>query len=114
MIFNIVICLGRGWTHRNFALEYLRTNYANHTKNSVVYFADDDNAYDIRLFNDYVRSVKTIGIWAVGLSGGSKVESPYVEDGKIVKWEAVYRPDRAFAVDMAGFAINLNVIVKSK
>jgi len=103
----------RGWSHRNFALDYLRTNYQSYGKNAVVYFADDDNSYDIRLFNDYIRNVKTIGIWAVGLSGASKVESPYVEDGVIKKWQAVYRPDRAFAVDMAGFAINLKIILKS-
>jgi hypothetical protein len=103
----------RGWTHRNFALDYLRTVYSDYNKNAVVYFADDDNSYDIRLFNDYIRNVKTIGVWAVGLSGAAKVESPYVENGEIKRWEAVYRPDRAYAVDMAGFAVNLKLIQNS-
>lgn len=92
----------------------MRDNYANYEKNGVLYFADDDNSYDIRLFNDYLRNVKTIGVWAVGLSGAAKVESAYVEDGVIKKWEAVYRPDRAFAVDMAGFGINLKTFLSSK
>jgi hypothetical protein len=54
----------RGWTHRNMGLEYIRKNYRNYKRNAVVYFADDDNSYDIRLFDKYIRRVKTIGIWA--------------------------------------------------
>lgn len=56
----------RGWTHRNMGLEYIRKNYNNFNRNAVVYFADDDNSYDIRLFEKYIKNVKTIGIWAVG------------------------------------------------
>lgn len=50
----------------------------------------------------------------LALSGGAKVESPYVENGVIKRWEAVYRPDRAYAVDMAGFAVNLKLILQYK
>lgn len=45
---------------------YIRKNYASYRRPGVVFFADDDNSYDIRLFNDYIRNVKTIGFWAVG------------------------------------------------
>lgn len=56
---------GRGWTHRNLALQYVRENY-DQNRNAVLYFADDDNSYDVRLFNNYIRNVTRIGVWAVG------------------------------------------------
>lgn len=55
----------RGWTHRDLALTYLRENYADDIE-AVVFFGDDDNSYDVRLFTEYIRNVKRIGIWAVG------------------------------------------------
>lgn len=51
------------------ALQYLRNNsnlINGKSTKAVVYFADDDNAYDTRLFNDYIRNVQKVGIWAVG------------------------------------------------
>lgn len=101
----------RGWTHRNVALEYIRKNYVNYRRNAVVYFADDDNTYDTRLFEQYIKRVKSIGIWAVGLAGGAQVEAPHVVNGTITGWDVVYAPQRRFAVDMAGFAINLKLIL---
>ncbi|KAI6218489.1 Galactosylgalactosylxylosylprotein 3-beta-glucuronosyltransferase [Aphelenchoides fujianensis] len=103
----------RGWAQRNFALEYLRKNYANDERGGVVYFADDDNSYDIRLFDEYIRKVTTIGLWAVGLSGMAKVESPHVENGVITKWDVIYNPRRKFATDMAGFAVHIGMILNS-
>ncbi|KHN81300.1 Galactosylgalactosylxylosylprotein 3-beta-glucuronosyltransferase 2 [Toxocara canis] len=103
----------RGWTHRNQGLAYVRKNYKNFNRPAVVYFADDDNSYDIRLFDKYIRNVKTIGIWAVGLSGTALVEAPHVVNGTIVGWDVVYAPKRKFATDMAGFAVNLDLILKS-
>jgi hypothetical protein len=38
----------RGVSNRNRGLEWLRTN----AKNGVFYFADDDNTYDIQLFEE--------------------------------------------------------------
>jgi beta-1,3-glucuronyltransferase len=38
----------RGVSNRNCGLEWLRAN----AKNGVFYFADDDNTYDIQLFEE--------------------------------------------------------------
>ncbi|KAI6224161.1 Galactosylgalactosylxylosylprotein 3-beta-glucuronosyltransferase [Aphelenchoides besseyi] len=103
----------RGWAQRNYGLQHIRENYANYSHGGVVYFADDDNSYDLRLFNDYIRNVTTIGVWAVGLSGMAKVEAPHVENGVITKWDVIYNPRRKFATDMAGFAVHLGLIVNS-
>ncbi|GMR38861.1 hypothetical protein PMAYCL1PPCAC_09056, partial [Pristionchus mayeri] len=102
----------RGWTHRNRALQFVRENYKDYKRGAVVYFADDDNSYDIRLFDKYIRRVKRLGIWAVGLAGTAVVEAPRVANKTIVGWDVVFAPGRAFATDMAGFALNINEIVR--
>ncbi|KAH7726339.1 Glycosyltransferase family 43 protein [Aphelenchoides avenae] len=94
---------------RDTALSYVMDTYANDTT-AVVYFADDDNSYDLRLFDKYIRNVKTIGLWAVGLVGGALVEAPHVENDTITKWDVLYLPGRSFAVDMAGFAVSIDLI----
>ncbi|CAD5223588.1 unnamed protein product [Bursaphelenchus okinawaensis] len=104
----------RGWAQRNLALEYLRQNRYAFGKNDVIYFADDDNAYDFRIFDEYIRKVTTMGVWAVGTSGSTFVESPRVEDGKVVGFHVMFRPERKYATDMAGFAINIDVLLNSR
>ncbi|VDK31143.1 unnamed protein product [Gongylonema pulchrum] len=80
---------------------------------SIVYFGDDDNSYDIRLFNNYIRNVRKVGIWAVGLAGGTLVESPAVVNRTVVGWNVLWNKKRKFATDMAGFAVALDVILNS-
>ncbi|MFH4979015.1 hypothetical protein AB6A40_005724 [Gnathostoma spinigerum] len=94
---------------RNTALRYIRTKMTR-IEDAVVYFADDDNVYDIRLFDSYIRKVKTIGIWAVGTVGNVQVEYPKVENGVIIGYETGFWPNREFAVDMAGFAVNIQLL----
>lgn len=46
-----------------------------------------------------------------GLSGHRPVEYPVVRNGTVIRFEA-WLPSRTFAVDMAGFAVHLKVILK--
>ncbi|VDM61577.1 unnamed protein product [Angiostrongylus costaricensis] len=93
----------RGWTLRNLALQYVKENYYNH-REAVLYFSNDDNFYDVRLFNDYIRKVNRIGVWAAGLVGGAWVEAPrFSANGKVIVWDAMFAPGRPFSIDMDGF-----------
>ncbi|CAH1401126.1 unnamed protein product [Nezara viridula] len=102
----------RGVVQRNEALKWLRKNRSEKDK-GVVYFADDDNSYNIQLFEE-MRSTKEVGVWPVGLVGGLLVERPLLNltTGKVNGWNAVWRPDRVFPIDMAGFAVNLGHILR--
>ncbi|GMS90913.1 hypothetical protein PENTCL1PPCAC_13089, partial [Pristionchus entomophagus] len=79
---------------------------------AVVFFADDDNAYDVRLFDKYIRRVKRLGMWGVSLAGAAVVEAPRVANNTIVGWDAAWKPERKFAIDLAGFAVNLKEIMR--
>ncbi|KJH49526.1 glycosyltransferase family 43 [Dictyocaulus viviparus] len=106
----------RGWYQRTQALQFLRTHSVSvmgKHENAVVFFGDDDNSYDTRLFTDYIRHVKKLGMWAVGLVGGSPVESPRVVNGTVVGYSVHWGKERKFAVDMTGFAVNINEILRT-
>lgn len=74
----------RGILQRNKALEWLRENSDKINLNGVVYFADDDNTYDLRLFEE-IRHVKKVGVWPVAFVGELMYERPVCKDGK-VRW----------------------------
>jgi len=97
-----------GVLQRNLALSWIRNN-TTPTDEGVVYFADDDNTYDIRLF-ELMRETKKVSVWAVALAGWCSFENMKVVDGKVVDWYVCWDPKRPFAVDMAGFAVNLGLI----
>lgn len=98
---------GRGVSNRLKALEWLRQKYTNTTKQGVLYFADDDNSYDIRLFEE-MRYTKRVSVFPVGMLAKTGVSSPILnEAGKIVGFHDPWYGNRIFAVDMAGFAVNL-------
>jgi hypothetical protein len=97
---------GRGIFQRNAALDWFRQHRDHDTdiRNGVLYFADDDNRYDVRIFDD-MRTTKTVSVWPVGLCAQLKYEGPICKDNKVIKWLTVFH--RRFNVDMAGLAINL-------
>ncbi|XP_067113108.1 galactosylgalactosylxylosylprotein 3-beta-glucuronosyltransferase 1 isoform X2 [Osmerus mordax] len=102
----------RGTMQRNLALRWLRETFSvNSSQPGIVYFADDDNTYSLELFEE-MRSTKKVSVWPVAFVGGLRYESPKVNTlGKVYGWKTVFDPHRPFAIDMAGFAVNLQLIL---
>lgn len=100
----------RGVVQRNAALRFLRTERTDPA--GVVYFADDDNTYDVKLFEE-MRKTKKVSVWPVGLVGGLMVERPKVVDGKVKRFNSAFRPDRPYPIDMASFAVSLQLLCDS-
>ncbi|XP_058608047.1 galactosylgalactosylxylosylprotein 3-beta-glucuronosyltransferase 1 isoform X1 [Onychostoma macrolepis] len=102
----------RGTMQRNLALRWLRETFnSNSSQTGIVYFADDDNTYSLELFEE-MRSTRKVSVWPVAFVGGLRYESPKVNAaGKVYGWKTVFDPHRPFAIDMAGFAINLRLIL---
>ncbi|XP_051633704.1 galactosylgalactosylxylosylprotein 3-beta-glucuronosyltransferase 2 isoform X2 [Manacus candei] len=61
--------------------------------------------------SELMRTTRKVSVWPVGLVGGRRYERPVVENGKVVGWYTGWRADRPFAIDMAGFAVSLQVIL---
>ena len=110
----------RGVFQRNKAMNWVMKNHKN--SSAVVYLADDDNTYDERLFQEFIKiggeidgnGNKTVmGILPVGLVGGSLWEGPICENGLIHSWHSKYKPERTFALDMAGFAFTVQALIDS-
>ncbi|XP_014477532.1 PREDICTED: galactosylgalactosylxylosylprotein 3-beta-glucuronosyltransferase I isoform X2 [Dinoponera quadriceps] len=104
----------RGVEQRNAALRWLRENLKPSNR-GVVFFADDDNTYAIKLFRE-MEKIQRVGVWPVGLVGGLTVERPICicdnATSKVIGFNAAWKPDRPFPLDMAGFAINLELLLK--
>lgn len=60
-----------------------------------------------------MRSTRRVSVWPVAFVGGLRYEAPRVNGaGKVVGWKTVFDPHRPFAIDMAGFAVNLRLILQ--
>ncbi|KAF1407801.1 Galactosylgalactosylxylosylprotein 3-beta-glucuronosyltransferase 1, partial [Eudyptes chrysocome] len=103
----------RGTLQRNLGLHWLRDSFSNTAPpEGVVYFADDDNTYSLELFEE-MRYTRRVSVWPVAFVGGLRYESPKVSPaGKVVGWKTVFDPNRPFAIDMAGFAISIKLILE--
>ena len=83
----------------------------------VLYFADDDNTYSIKVFEE-MRHTKRVSVWPVGIVGGLMVEKPKIEwdeqklSSVVTGWDVAWKPERPFAMDMAGFAFSVKHFVE--
>ena len=66
----------RGVANRRAAINWIRQNGK---KPGVMYFGDDDNTFDLRLF-DEIRSTKQVSMFPVGLIGQYSISSPVVRN----------------------------------
>ena len=63
------------------------------------------------LFIFQIRKTKKVSVFPVGLASGSLLSSPVVENKKVVDFYDTFR-NREFAMDLAGFAINVDFYKK--
>ena len=76
----------RGVEQRNAGLNWLRENYSSHNCSGVFYFGDDDNKYDLRLFEDVsVTSLTPSSSFPLLLSFLSSLFSSQLRFG--IKWK---------------------------
>lgn len=104
----------RGINQRNAGILWLRENYSLKNCNGVVYFADDDNRYGLKLF-DAMRKTERVSIWPVGFILGLTYEGPICRNNSIIfwrQWKSYFSPYREFPIDMAGFAVHLSQFFK--
>ncbi|XP_047480312.1 galactosylgalactosylxylosylprotein 3-beta-glucuronosyltransferase P-like [Penaeus chinensis] len=97
----------KGVSNRNAGLEWVRK----HATSGVLYFADDDNTYDIRVFEE-MRYTKRVSMFPVGLVTNKGISTPVVSNGKFVSFYDGWISHRKYPLDMAGFAINVNFFLK--
>ncbi|VVC27047.1 Hypothetical protein CINCED_3A007749 [Cinara cedri] len=95
----------KGVANRNRGLKWIRQNAVS----GVVYFADDDNTYDVRLFNE-MRNTQKVSMWPVGLCTRTGLSTPVVKNGKLIGFYDGWIAGRKFPVDMAGFAVSVKFL----
>lgn len=97
----------RGVSSRRAGLHWVLEN----AKDGVVYFGDDDNTYDVRLFHQ-MSLTQTVSMFPVGFIGAQGVSSPIVKNGTVVGFSDSWFAQRKYPVDMAGFAVNIQFMKK--
>lgn len=95
----------RGASQRNAGLKLLLKNPNTLHDDDVIYFADDDNSYDVRLF-DEIRRTQRVGVLPVGFMRALPFSSPVVGGGKVLEFLDHFPAERTFQMDLAGFAVN--------
>ncbi|CAB3363340.1 Hypothetical predicted protein [Cloeon dipterum] len=97
----------RGVSNRNRGIEWIREN----ASDGVMYFADDDNTYDIRIF-EQMRHTKKVSMWPVGLLTKVGLSTPVVKNGQFHGFYDGWMANRKFPVDMAEFAVSVKFLLQ--
>uniref|UniRef100_A0A1Q3FZL6 Galactosylgalactosylxylosylprotein 3-beta-glucuronosyltransferase n=2 Tax=Culex tarsalis TaxID=7177 RepID=A0A1Q3FZL6_CULTA len=96
----------RGVSNRNRGLQWIRAN----ATEGVLYFADDDNTYNLQIF-EQMRHIRKVGMWPVGLISKYGVSSPIVANGTINGFYDGWIGGRKYPIDMAGFAVSVKFLL---
>lgn len=96
-----------GVSGRRAAIAWIRAN----AQTGVVYFADDDNTYDYRLFEE-IRSTREVSMFPAGFVTKLQLSTPIVRDGRYEGWYDGWIFDRKYPVDMATFAFSVELLRK--
>ena len=98
----------RGVSSRNAGIKWILDN-GKTLPEGVLYLGDDDNTYDLRLF-DEIRKTKKVSMLPVGFIGPQGLSGPIVRDGKVIGFSDSWFESRKFPVDMAGFAVTTELL----
>ena len=102
----------RGVAGRRAAINWLLSQTGSKSR-GILYFADDDNTYDLRLFHEILQVPPgKVGMFPVGLVMPWGVASPIVRAGKVVDFIPGQKGHQNFPV--AGFATHLSLIHQRK
>ncbi|VDP91596.1 unnamed protein product [Echinostoma caproni] len=101
----------KGIAQRNLGLQWIRQTLVQGKDRGVLYIADDDNTYDLQLFDDVSPTSLLLDDFVVTDLCVCCVTSPENRSRVTQMWTA-YKPDRPFPVDMAGFAVNIDLVLK--
>jgi beta-1,3-glucuronyltransferase len=71
----------RGVANRRAAINWIRKN----AQKGVVYFGDDDNTFDLKLFEE-IRDTKKVSMFPVGLIGDYAVSAPVLKEVKYLQY----------------------------
>jgi len=58
-----------------------------------------------------MRYTKKVSVWPVAFVGELLYEAPICENNKVTGWFNVWGDKRPFPMDMASFAVNLNLVL---
>jgi len=102
----------RGVSSRNAGIKWILDN-GKTLPEGVLYLGDDDNTYDLRLFEE-IRKTKKVSMLPVGFVGPQGLSGPIVRDGKVIGFSDSWFESRKFPVDMAGFAVTTELLKRHR
>lgn len=102
----------RGVSSRNAGIKWI-LEHEKKLPAGILYLGDDDNTYDLRLFEE-IRNTKKVSMLPVGFVGPQGLSGPIVRDGKVIGFSDSWFESRKFPVDMAGFAVTTELIKRHR